>query len=71
MTFKPFTPTNIKYSPLWSTIIYWEYLTLRGLGGVILGGKDCFLHYLMEMASLFGTTLGTIPNHKRDPYVHS
>ena len=28
------------------------------------------LHKFMDMSSLLGTMLGTIPSYKRDPYVH-
>ena len=29
----PPTPPNMRYSPLWYIIIYWEYFVLVGVGG--------------------------------------
>ena len=43
----PNPPPNIKYSPLWPTIIYWEDLILGGYGGLILGGGDYKAFYFL------------------------
>ena len=32
--------------------------------------SPCFRHNLMDIGSLLRTILGTIPNYKRDPWVH-
>ena len=48
ITLNPPPPPNIRYSPFWYIIIFWEYLTLGRVGGFYLRqrglGTVCGLH---------------------------
>ena len=39
-TLTPPHPPDIKYSPVWYILFYWEYLILGGWAGLISGGED-------------------------------